>query len=74
MRVQINAGGREVVIDCADTNVNVKDIAHEALVIWQCTEGVKAPSDGPAFGLAASEIGTDRPATSAMMPAMEVAR
>lgn len=55
MRVQINAGGREVVIDCADTNVSVKDIAGEALAVWAATSGAERPSDGPAFGLAAVE-------------------
>lgn len=55
MRVHIDAGGREVTIECADANVSAKDIATEALAVWQATDGAKPASEGPAFGLVTSE-------------------
>ena len=73
MRVQINAGGREVTIDCADTNVSVREVAAEALGVWAATEGAKV-SEGPAFGMAASEIGSGQTATSAMHTTPGIAR
>lgn len=56
MRVHINAGGREVTIDCADANVSVRDVTTEALAAWKATDGAQRPSDGPAsFGLVTGE-------------------
>lgn len=48
MRVTINAGGREVTIECGDANVTPKDVAAEALATWQATDGAQRPGDGPA--------------------------
>jgi hypothetical protein len=48
VRVHINAGGREVTIECSDANVTTKDVAAEALAVWTATNGAQCPSDGPA--------------------------
>lgn len=49
MKVSINAGGREVEIECGDANVSPRDIADHALAVWRATDGAK-PSEGPAYG------------------------
>jgi hypothetical protein len=49
MKVNINAGGRQVEIECSDANVSPRDIAAEALAVWKATDGTK-PSEGPAYG------------------------
>ena len=61
MRVSINADGREVSIDCDPTNVTVKDVAAEALVLWHATksEGGRG-TEGSAFGLV-QQFSGDRP-------------
>lgn len=56
MRVHINAGGREVTIECGDTNVSPKDIAAEALAVWGATAG-SATGAGPAYGFVTAERG-----------------
>lgn len=38
MRVNINANGRQVEIECSDANVTPKDIAAEALAVWRATQ------------------------------------
>lgn len=50
MRVSINAGGREVQIDCPDTNTSVTDVAEQALAVWRATDGAEKGTEGPAFG------------------------
>jgi len=50
MKVNINAGGRQVEIECSDANVSPRDIAAEALAVWKATDGSKHDSDGPAYG------------------------
>ncbi len=50
MKVSINAGGREVEIECSDTNVTHDQVADKALEVWQATGGAKHDSDGPAYG------------------------
>jgi hypothetical protein len=53
VRVHINAGGREVTVECGDTNTSVREILSEALDAWKATEGAERPSDGPAsYGFA----------------------
>jgi hypothetical protein len=47
MKVSICAGGREVKIECSDTNVTYEQVADKALAVWQGTDGAKRPSDGP---------------------------
>ncbi len=49
MRVHINAAGREITIECGDTNVTPKDIAAEALALWTATDGPEPTA--AAFGL-----------------------
>jgi hypothetical protein len=39
MKVSINAGGREVTIECDDTNTSPKDVAAETLAVWHATAG-----------------------------------
>jgi hypothetical protein len=51
MRVRIEAGGRIVEIDAADTNLTPADLADKALAVWRGTEGTERASGGPAFGL-----------------------
>lgn len=53
MRVTINAGGREVTIECGDTNVSPKDIVAEALTVWTATAGAKATE--AAYGFVTAE-------------------
>lgn len=74
MRVQINAGGREVTIDCSDANISVREVLTEALAAWRCTEGAKAPSDGPASMGFISEAATEQSATSSAPMGLEIAR
>lgn len=49
MKVRIDAGGREVEIDCADTNTTPREVAAEALAIWKATGG----NDGVGYGFTA---------------------
>lgn len=56
MKVSINAGGREVEIECGDANVTYSDVADKALAVWRDTEGAKH-GDGPAYGFAAERRG-----------------
>jgi hypothetical protein len=49
LRVTINAGGREVTIECSDANVTAMDIAAQALATWKQTTGGRG-SEGPAVG------------------------
>jgi hypothetical protein len=69
MKVTINAGGREVGIECADTNVTPRDVAGEALALWKATDdGATHGTEGPAIGYSAQSA-RDRPAsTSARHP------
>lgn len=46
MKVSINAGGREVEIECDGVNVTYSDVADKALQVWRGTEGAKN-SEGP---------------------------
>lgn len=68
MKVSIDAGGREVEIECSDANVSVSAVATEALMLWRATEGATLPAAGPAFGLglAAVDLATDRTPTTTM--------
>lgn len=74
MKVRIDAGGREVEIECADINMSPRELAAEALAIWRCTDGAAAPSPGPGFGLTGSEIALERSASSAAPMGMEIAQ
>jgi hypothetical protein len=56
MRVRIDAGGRQVEIECPDANVSPKDVVEQALEAWRSTEGA-ATGAGPAFGLQAERRG-----------------
>lgn len=58
VRVTINAGGREVTIECADSNTTPKDVAAEALATWMATAGATSPTQGPAHGFVAAERST----------------
>jgi len=57
VKVTIDAGGREVTIECPDTNVTYEQVADKVLELWSRTDGPKAPSEGPAFGLASERKG-----------------
>lgn len=74
MKVRIAAGGREVEIQCDDTNVSPKDIADHALEVWKATEGAKHDSDGPAFGYQAERRPTVTTSPFASPRAPEVVR
>ena len=50
MKVRIEAGGREVEIECPDANVTVSDVAAEALGVWKATDGAGHGTEGPAYG------------------------
>lgn len=50
MKVRIDAGGREVEVECPAENVSVKEVVAEALAAWKATDGAAQPGDGPAFG------------------------
>lgn len=54
MRLEIDAGGRKVTAEVADTNTSPKELLAELLAAWKATEGAKEPSQGPAFGFAHS--------------------
>lgn len=67
MRVHINAGGRQVEIECGDANVTPESIAAQALAVWERTAGATPPSDGPASGGPVSlGFGASRPASTSM--------
>lgn len=51
MKVEIDAGGRRVTVECGDTNTSVKEVIAEVGAAWKDTEGAHQPSEGPAFGL-----------------------
>jgi hypothetical protein len=53
VKVTINAGGREVTIECADANVSPKDLASEALTVWTATAGAKTTE--AAYGFVTAE-------------------
>ncbi len=57
MRVDINAGGRQVTVDCSDTNVTVRDILAEALDAWKATEGAKDDNGPATYGFSAERRG-----------------
>jgi hypothetical protein len=67
MKVTINAGGREVGIECADANTSPKDIAAEALALWEATGDGARPvgTEGPAIGYSA-QAARDRLTSSSM--------
>lgn len=53
MRVNINAGGRDVTIETTDANVKPGDIVARALKLWRATdEGGRA--EGPGYGFVPS--------------------
>jgi hypothetical protein len=49
VKVRIDAGGREVEIECPADNVSPKEIADKVLEVWKETAGAQ-DSGGPAFG------------------------
>ena len=57
MKVRVNAGGREVEIECTDSNMSPKDVRDLAIQAWQATDGARAPSEGPAYGFQANAAG-----------------
>ena len=57
MKVTIDAGGRKVEVECADTNASTREVLAEALTTWQATNGAASPSEGPAYGFTASHAG-----------------
>jgi hypothetical protein len=69
MKVRIDAGGREVEIECSDTNMDPVRLADKALAVWQATQCVDRP--GPAVGYSA-ERSSGREVTSSMRRAMDV--
>ena len=73
MKVTINAAGREVSIECADTNTTPKDIAAEALALWKATGDGSHPAgfEGPALGYS-TQAARDRPASSTARRTMGV--
>lgn len=60
MRVNINANGRQVEIECSDANVTPKDIAAEALAVWRATQ----PDTSRVLGFGSPENGTKPPASA----------
>ena len=57
MKVRINAGGREVEIECPDTNSSAKEVRDLAVEAWKATEGALKPSEGPAYGFQSERRG-----------------
>lgn len=56
LKVRIDAGGREVEIECGSENVSPEQVADKVLAMWQATDGVKPPSDGPgSYGFIAAD-------------------
>lgn len=56
MKVTIDAAGRKVEVECADTNTSTREVLSEALDAWRSTAG--APdSQGPAFGISMPHAG-----------------
>lgn len=49
MKVRIDAGGRMVEIECADTNVSVDEISDKALTLWDSTSAAGG-TEGPGYG------------------------
>lgn len=54
MKVSINAGGREVTIECHDANVTAEGVGKIAMDLWQQTKGADERL-GPPYGFAAQE-------------------
>lgn len=57
MKISVKGGGREVEIECSDTNTSPKDIRDLAVEAWKATEGATKPSEGPAYGFQATGAG-----------------
>ena len=58
MKVHIDAGGREVTIECADANVSPREVASEALVLWKATATADEKGfEGPALGFVPQTAG-----------------
>lgn len=74
MRVHINAGGREVTIECSDTNISPNDVAAQALALWTSTAGAHPPTDGPATGQQSLGFAPSRSATSTARRAASIAQ
>lgn len=55
MRVNINADGRQIEIECPDANITVKDVAAEALGLWRATED--RDTSAPAYGFQSDRRG-----------------
>ena len=62
MRVDINANGRSVTIECGDANVTYEGVADKALEVWHKTSG--RDSGGPAYGFQTQAVSERPPSTS----------
>jgi hypothetical protein len=52
MKVSINAGGREVIIETGtDQNISHAEVADKALEVWRETAASSTGTGGPAFGV-----------------------
>jgi hypothetical protein len=62
VKVEVDAFGRRVTVECGDGNVTPKEVLAEVLAAWQVTEGAKKPSDGPGtYGFSTERAaGTER--------------
>jgi hypothetical protein len=72
VKVRIDAGGREIEIECSDPSATAEGVSLTALALWRATSGAVTPSDGPAsFGLTADR-GTDRGPSSTIAVPVDV--
>lgn len=65
MKVRIDAGGRQVEIECGDTNVSYEGVANKALAVWKETAGANG-SAGPAVGFMSAERSREHDPSSTM--------
>ncbi len=63
MKVRIDAGGRQVEIECGEAGTSYRELADKALEVWTGTEGASS-SEGPAYGFVSVERSRDRDPSS----------
>lgn len=61
MKVSINAGGREVSLETADTNVTPEGVAKLVMEMWESTRGARDRPGGVGF----ASVDGERPPVSA---------
>jgi hypothetical protein len=54
MKIEIDAGGRKVTVECGDTNTSPKEVLADALAAWRDTVGGRDGA-GSAYGFVTAE-------------------